>query len=164
MNSQEAPVALTTRITAHLPLAEKILLTSLAVGSIMIVMQIDSSVAGVSLIGLAITFFLSAYKPINVSGREDEVGGFSELLGLMILPKVLWISSAISAFGVASYILGFGNEGYKNMLMIGGTSIAIGTMLLVTLMTTGVKHMQVVMPILLRAVPLCVVDFYILFK
>ena len=76
---------------------------------------------------------------------------------------MLWLSSAISAFGIASYIIDFGNDGYKNMLMIGGTTIALGTLLLVVLKMTGVKKINAVMPILLRAAPVCQVDFYILF-
>lgn len=120
-------------------------------------------------------FFLSAHRPLDVpssedtvqptdaASREDGAGGFPELLGLTILPKVLWLSSAISAFGIASYIIDFGNDGYKNMLMIGGTTIAIGTLLLVALKMTGLKRINTFMPILLRAVPVCLVDLYILF-
>lgn len=128
MTSQQTSALLTALITPHLPLADKILLTSLAVGVILMVMEIDSSVAGVSLFGLAITFFLSAYRPpINVPAQQLGAGGFSELFGVTILPKVLWISLAVSAFGIGSYILDFGNDGYKKMLMIGGSALAIGT-------------------------------------
>jgi len=82
----------------------------------------------------------------------------------MIVPKVLWISSAISALGIAFYLFDFGNDGYKRLLMIGGLTIGIGTLLLVVFLASGVKHIKTVTPILLRAVPLCLVDFYILFK
>ena len=177
MNSQQTSVPAATLITQYVPLAEKILLTSLTVGVIMMAMEINTSVTIASLIGLAAIFFLFAYRPLDVplsgdagrvqpadaASREDGPAGFPELLGLTILPKVLWLSSAISVFGIALYIIDFGSDGYKNMLMIGGTAIATGALLLVALKMTGEKRINAVMPILLRAVPVCLVDFYILF-
>lgn len=50
------------------------------------------------------------------------------------------------------------------MLLIGELIIGIGTLLLVIFMISGVRHIRLVIPILLRAVPLCLVTFYILFK
>jgi hypothetical protein len=82
----------------------------------------------------------------------------------MIVPKVLWISSAISALGIAFYLFDFGNDGYKRMLMIGGLTIGIGTLLLLVFFVSGVKHIKIVTPILLRAIPLCLVDFYLMLK
>jgi hypothetical protein len=176
MNSQQPPVPAAILITQYLPLAEKILLMSLAIGATMMAMEIDTSVASVSLIGLAVIFFLSAYRPLalppvdNVSIRpadavpQDEALGFSALLALTIAPKVLWLSSAISVFGIAAYILDFKSDGYQNMLMIGGATIVIGILILIVSKVTGVKRINAVMPILLRAVPVCLVDFYILFK
>jgi hypothetical protein len=151
-------------ITKHLPLIEKVLLTALAIGIILTVFQVDSTVTRVSLLGLGVTFFLLAYRSTDIPRQEGEQFGFSELLGLMIVPKVLWISSAISALGIAFYLFDFGNDGYKKMLMIGGLTIGIGTLLLGVFFVSGVKHIRTVTPILLRAVPLCLVDFYILFK
>lgn len=164
MTSQHTPTSLTARITPHLPLAEKILLTSLLIGIVLTIMQIDSAVASVSLLGLAATFFLLAYRPIDVPRQENELLGLSELLAFMIVPKVLWISSAISALGIAFYMFNFGNPGYKNMLMIGGSTIAVAALILAVLLVSGVKHIRMVTPILLRALPICLIDFYILFK
>src|SRR5687767_12993140 len=106
MNSQQPPVPAATLITQYLPVAEKILLTSLAVGAIMMAMEIDTGVASGSLIGLAVIFFLSAYRPlddpssedagraqaVDIASDEDGAGSFPELLGRTILPKVLWLS------------------------------------------------------------------------
>lgn len=164
MTSDQKPTPLIVTITKHLPLVEKILLTALAIGTILTVMQIDSTVTRVSLLGLGITFFLLAYRPNNIPIHEGERFGFSELLGLTILPKVLWISSAISALGIAFYLFNFGNDGYKRLVMVGGLTIGIATMLLFVFAVSGVKHVRTVVPILLRAVPLSLVDFYILFK
>lgn len=164
MTSEQTPTPFIVTITKHLPLVEKVLLTALAIGTILTVMKIDSTVTRVSLLGLGVTFFLLAYRPNDIPRQEGEQLGFSDLLGLMIVPKILWISSAISALGIAFYLFDFGNDGYKKMLMIGGLTISIGTLLLIVFFISGVKHIRTVVPILLRAVPLCLVDFYILFK
>jgi len=94
---------------------------------------------------LAITFFLLAFRPVDVP-HENEQMGFSDLLALMIIPKVLWISTAMSAFGIGFSFFAT-NEGYKNMLLIGGASIAFATLLLGIFTITGVKHIRVVAPI-----------------
>jgi hypothetical protein len=133
------------------------------VGMILTAMQVDSTITPASLIGLAITFFLFAYRPLDVPYQENEQQGFADLLALMIIPKVLWISTAMSAFGIGFSFFAT-NEGYKNMLLIGGISIAFATLLLGIFTIIGVKHIRVVAPILLRALPLCLVDFYILFR
>lgn len=164
MTSEQTPTPFIVTITKHLPLVEKVLLTALAIGTILTVMQIDSTLTKVSLLGLGVIFFLLAYRPNDIPRQEGEQLGFSDLLGLMIVPKVLWISSAVSALGIAFYLFDFGNDGYKKMLMIGGLTIGIGTILLIVFFISGVKYIRTVVPILLRAVPLCLVDFYILFK
>ena len=164
MNPEQKPIPFIVHITKYLPLVEKVLLLALTIGIILTVMKIDSTVTRVSLLGLATTFFLLAYRPTDIPRQEGEQFGFSQLLGLMIVPKVLWISSSISAVGIAFFIFDFGNDGYKNMLLIGGLSAVIGTFLFVILFASGVKNIKIVTPILLRALPLCLVDFYILFK
>jgi len=164
MSSEQTPTPFIVTITKHLPLVEKILLTALVIGTILRLTHVDSTVTRVSLLGLGVTFFLLAYRPNDIPRQEGEQLGFSDLLGLMIVPKVLWISSAISALGISFYLFDFGNDGYKKMLIIGGLTISIGTILLIIFFVSGVKHIRTVLPILLRAVPLCLVDFYILFK
>jgi hypothetical protein len=48
--------------------------------------------------------------------------------------------------------------------MIGASTIAIATILLGIFALTGVKHLRVITPILLRAIPLAVIAIYILIK
>lgn len=151
-------------ITKHLPMIEKVLLITLAIGLILTVVKIDSMVTTVALFGLCFTFFLYAYQPAKIIGQGDEQVGFSELLALAIIPKVLWISLAITTLGIAFYIVDMGNERYKQMLLIGGITIGFAIVLLVGFLVTGVKHINTVTPILLRAVPLFIVAMYILFK
>ncbi len=164
MTSTRTPAPVIVKITNHLPLIEKILLTALAIGTILTAMGTDSNVTTIGLLGLGVTFFLYAYRAIDIPGTENDQFKFSELLGLMIVPKVLWISSAISAVGISMYLIDVGNEGYKQMLIIGGLSIGIGTALLLIFLIRGVRHITLVASVLLRAIPLFVVDMYLLFN
>jgi len=162
MNSAPTPAPLIIRITKHLPLVEKFLLTGLAVGAILTLLKMDTTVSRITLLGLGVTFFLFAYRPPDIPIQENEKFGFPELLGLMIVPKVLWISCAVSAVGIAFFLVK--SEGYKQMLFIGGSSIGIGSFLLVILLLNGVKHIKTVTPVLLRAVPLLLADVYLFSK
>ena len=164
MPQNQTPTSFSGAITKHLPLVEKVLLTTLVIGTILRVMHLDSSVTKVSLLGLGVTFFLFAYRPNEIPREENEQFGFPDLLVLTIVPKVLWISSAISALGIALYLVDLGNEGYKRLLMIGGMTIGGATVILLFSFAKGVKHLETVTPVLLRAIPLLLVDFYILFR
>jgi hypothetical protein len=158
------PTSLVARITNYLPLIEKIVLTALAIGLLLTVMKMDNAVTNFSLIGLAVVFFLSAYRPMEIPRNENEQLGFTELLAFSIIPKTMWISCAISAMGISFYMSQFGNEGYKQMLLIGGSTIAIGTVMLGFCVVSGVRNLNLVTPILFRALPLLAADIYIFLK
>jgi hypothetical protein len=160
MTSTQTPSPFIARITNYLPLIEKVLLAALAVGVVLAVTKIDVTVARISLLGLAVTFFLYAYKPVYVPDQENEKFSFAGLLGLTIVPKVLWLSSAISATGISLYL--FGIEGYKQMLTIGALTIASATLVLAFFVITNVKHINLVTPVLFRAFPLFLADIYLL--
>lgn len=162
MISQPTPNPLVTRITAYLPIAEKIFLMGLAIGIVLTLASLDSLVLKASLVGLAATFFLYGYKPIDVPVKEDENLGFPELLGYSIAPKVTWIACAVSLIGILFTMQNF--EGSKQMLYIGGTTLVISSLIFIFLSAKRTKHMSVVVPVLYRAVPLLVLDLYLFFK
>ncbi len=165
MNSTPNPTStfFLATIVKHLPLAEKIFFLALVIGTVLTSMHVDSPVRQVALVGLGITFFLLAYRPMEIPPQEDgQIGGFTELLALSIVPKVLWMGCAVSALGLAFYL--FGNKGYKQLLIIGGSTIGGSSVLLIVFLAQGVKHLNIVTPILLRAIPLLLADFYILFR
>lgn len=162
MSSPQKPTPLILRIQPHLPLVEKVFLIALMIGIILTLLKIDSLVLRVALLGTGVVFFLFMYRLTEIPTQENERFGFSELLAYMIVPKILWMSSAISAWGIAFYLFNFGNDGYKRMLLIGGLPIAIGTLLLIFFAASGVRHIKLVAPILFRAIPLFLVDIYLL--
>ncbi len=90
--------------------------------------------------------------------------GFQELLAYVILPKILWISSAILIGGILFYLMTTGNNGYLSMIAIGSTTVIIGTLILLICAVTGTKHISLVIPVLYRAIPALVAGGYIYFQ
>jgi hypothetical protein len=146
-------------------LTEKIFLAGLAIGLILTYFKTDSkSIIQVSLLGLAITYFLAAFKIIDIPRHEDEKFEFKDLLAWTIVPKVIWISCGVSLFGLFIYSLQLGHDGHKQAFMVGGLSIAIGLIVIGYAFVTGTKHLKYVIPTVIRAVPLLIADFYLLYN
>ncbi len=162
--SNNSPSFVVTRLATYTPLAEKLLLGVFLAGVILLAAGIDHRIAAWSLVGLAVSFFLMGYLPQDIPVEKDFAQGFRELLALSVIPKVLWIASAISAMGVAFYLMEMPDDRYRRMVMIGGTTIASGTILLVFFMATGVRHVRLVSGVLFRAVPLFALDLYLFLK
>lgn len=149
-------------ITQYLPRLERTLLMLIVLGIVITFLtSAGSLIINVAIGGLALVFFLYAYRPLLVNAGKDERAGMGELLGWSIVPKVLWIGCAISAMGILFFLIKTGSDEYRNMVMIGGISIVSGLLVLGVLRVSGTKHLQVVTPILLRAIPLMIMDFYV---
>ena len=167
MTQEERPLIarILLKIIPQLGLIELILLAGLMTGVIAkYALGIDSIIIiQLTLIGLAVTFFLSSLKPIDIPFKEDEILGQKELLALIISPKVLWISCAISMFGVYIFTQQLGHDGYKRAAMIGGSSIFIALVILTVGLVTGTKHLKFMVPILYRAIPTLMLDVYLFY-
>jgi hypothetical protein len=150
----------TTLIFNLLPLAEKILLAGLGVGLALIYSGLDSNVAFVSFNGLAVVYFLYAYKPPDIQREDDAPLGFLQLLGLSILPKIMWISCSVSMVGIMFHLLAL--AGSYEMMLIGVSSIGIGLLLFTIITLTNVKGMKENVPMLYRAVPIFLAEMYLL--
>lgn len=149
-------------VTQYLPRLERMLLMLLVLGIVMTFLtSVGTLIINLAIAGLALTFFLYAYRPLDVETGGDEKPGMAELLGWAIVPKVLWISCAVSALGILFFLTRTANEGYRSMVMIGGVSILIGILVLGVLGMTGTRHLAHTTPILLRAIPLMLMDSYI---
>ena len=106
-----------------LPLIEKVLVISLIIGFLLKFSGTNVPILlNLSLAGLGITFFLKIYLPIdieteeNVQPEESKISGLNELLSKYIIPKVIWIGTAIATIGILLYNLQLGNEGYLRLL------------------------------------------------
>lgn len=162
MSSSKKP-SFIERITKDLHLVERALFVALVIGFVIAMLKVTFSVMNVSLLGLSIVYFLFAFKPPAIQSNEGEVLGFASLLGSTILPKVMWISCSVSVMGLLFYQFSMRNDAYKQMLLVGGATIAVCLVLTITLLAQGSVKKETIVPALLRAVPLCFIDAYTLF-
>jgi hypothetical protein len=157
----EAP--LMVRIARFLPWVEALLLIMLAVGWGMLYQALEVGLLIISLTGLTATYFISAYKPIEIISNGKEKFGMKETLAWTILPKLCWISCAVSTLGWLLFFVDPENVGYQNMLMIGALSIGSALVMIALLIATGVSQIKVLLPVMFRAVPLLSADCYLLY-
>ncbi|SNT40414.1 hypothetical protein SAMN05421640_3804 [Ekhidna lutea] len=148
-----------------LPYLERVFLATLAVAFIL---QLTGSelpiLMSLSLAGLGITFFLSAYRPLDIEPEEgEELGDFNELLALTIIPKILWIGTSVATIGILLSTLELGNDGYVTLLYVGLITISIATMIQLGLKVTGTKYINATFPVFFRAIPTLLIVAYILF-
>ncbi|MBN8652598.1 MAG: hypothetical protein J0L67_14295 [Cytophagales bacterium] len=151
------------KIIKYLPWAERVFLIFLVAGAILIYFEVNTQLLQLSVLALAIIFFLSAFKIIDIPRKEDEQFGFLDLLAFTIAPKVLWIGSAVSLFGFFIYLLQLGHSGHERGLMSGALGIISGLLIIGVAFISGTKHLKFIVPILLRAIPVAIVDLYLLF-
>jgi len=147
-----------------LPYLEKIFLIALLVGLLLSYFEIvNGGLTNISLAGLGVTFFLSAFSPLDVGSTEGEPFGFNELLGLAIVPKVLGTSSAVGIFGILFYSLDFGNNGYIRLLTIGGSTIILCALIFGYLRITETKYFKKSIIGLFKSIPILIAIYYVLF-
>lgn len=138
---------------------EAVLLVGLAVSLVANYMNVAGAATGivVSLCGLAGVFFLMAYRPpapMPERQESDSKPAMPALLMQTILPKVLWLSSAIGAAGLAIYHTHPDNDGYKQLLLIQSASCVLGIVLIGLFSAQGVSGAKKLVPVLYRAVPI----------
>jgi hypothetical protein len=80
------------------------------------------------------------------------------------MPKVLWISTAISTLGILFCVLKIESNSYGQMLMIGAATLFVSLLVLGFLSLAGVKDLRPLVPVLLRAFPVLILNIYILSK
>lgn len=158
----DRPVSPLLKISRHLPLIEKILFVSFLAGVVLALMEINNDLLRYALLGLGVTFFFYAYHPTDISGEEERQRGFIELLGMTIIPKILWISCAIIATGLFLALGDDRNSGYKQMLTIGVLAVGSASLILMFVAIKGGNDIGRVTPVLLRALPLLMAGLYVL--
>jgi hypothetical protein len=143
------------------PMAEGVFLTAFAVGLVLQWMDIQTSIIFISLLGLSSIYFLNAYAPPPVT-EENQPQGFVYLLARVIAPKVLSISSSVCVIGILFYLTSL--KGYKQMLLIGCMSIVVASFLVIIAILKNETARKVLMPLLLRAIPLAAISFFVLWR
>jgi hypothetical protein len=109
---------------------------------------------------LAGVYFLNAFMPPDFERDENEKFGMKELVLMTILPKVLWIGSAVCMAGFFIISQNQEHDGHLQLWLIGGASVFGGLAILSFAMVTGNKHTRVLAAIAFRAVPLLALVTY----
>lgn len=142
---------------------EALLIATLIAGIVLTYINIPVSLLiQIALAGLGILFFIYAFQPIPINAKEGEKFGFQELFAWSIIPKVIFISCAICLVGTLFYTLGTNEAGYVQLLSIGTTSLILALVILAFLKLNGVKHLDNLNFIIIRAVPILVIGAYLL--
>ena len=159
-----------SKISTILSIVEKVFLLSLVVGVGLLLLNVPISVTviSISLGGLAIKFFISAFVPIELynsqeEADEDQPFGQLHLLSLLIAPKVLWIGSSVTIFGLIMYLVNPEIQTFDRLLGIGAGSILVCVLLILVATLNGIKIRKPIQSILLRAIPTLLIASYILY-
>lgn len=151
------------RVSKYLPWIEGVLIVVLFGGAIGFYLDLQTGLIIVSLLGLSITYIVSAYKPIEIESNGDEKFGMKELLAWTILPKIAWIACGVSTLGAMMFFMNLNTDRHRHMLLVGALSLAGAIAVAILLFVTGVKQIKVLGPVSLRALPLLCADCYMLF-
>lgn len=145
-----------------LPWIERAAIALLIAAGIMTLLKIPADeMIMLSMATLSVVFFLNTRSMTAPEPKEGEQFGLSELLGFVILPKILWIGASVSVIGILFFILEF--AGYGEMLMVGASSLTMGILILAVLISTGSQNLlPIYQPVLIRVLPVMALAQYIL--
>lgn len=118
-------------------------------------------VAGLSV--LAALYFLMAFRPPEPIAEGTKMD-FAFMLSTTILPKILWISSAVGASGLALFHADPNKPGFKQMLIIQTLTALVGFVVWGFSNMQGAQHLQRLTPAILRAVPIMLAGAYIILQ
>ncbi len=140
-------------------MAEGVFLAAFGVGLVLQYLDIQTKIVFIALLGLSTIYFLGAYIPMEVPSSNKQ-GGFADLFSQSIAPKLLSIACSVCVVGILFYLTGL--KGAKQMLLIGALSIALLSVFLFVVIFKNDVIKKALMPLLLRAIPLAMISFYIL--
>ncbi len=163
MQNSQQPIFL--KILPFVPWAERVfIIAALIALALKATGNTSTTLLVISLGGLAATFFLSGFIPLDIPYDENEKLGFIDLLALTIMPKVAWIGIAISVLGILFHQLGLPPDRYLQMFMI-GSSVLVGTVVILLIaLAQGVKRLHYVVPIYYRVIPVLLVMAYLFYN
>jgi hypothetical protein len=153
------------KILPFVPWAERVFIVATLIALVLKATGNTSTLLlAISMSGLALTFFLSAFLPIDIPFDENEKFEFIDLLALSIVPKVSWIGSAVMVVGILLNQLDLPSQQYLQMFMI-GSSVVIGSVVILLISSSmGVKNIRYIIPIYFRAVPLLLMVAWLYFN
>lgn len=143
--------------------AELLALAGIVVGVALKYLKMEGSdeVLMVALSSLSAVYFMMAFQPPVESEENDQPsdGGFGDLLGGMILPKVGWIASSVTTIGICFSLLHL--KGADQQLLVGCSTLSIAVAASLYFLTTGTKRTPILMNMLYRAAPILVFGLFV---
>lgn len=146
-----------TKLYKLLELAEKVFLATSVLALALKRFDVQSNeLLILALGGLSTVYFLMAQRPAiqteDTESKEIPKLGFFDLLVTTIAPKVGWISCSVAVVGILFWYQKW--EGFKEMLLLGGSTLFVVSLLVAYGVINGNKAFTV---LLMRAVPLCLI-------
>lgn len=147
-----------------LELAEKIFLAIAVLALVLKRLDVQSNeLLILALGGLSTVYFLMTQRPaLEIGNTESEDSaklGFFDLLVTSIAPKVGWISCSVAVVGILFWYQKW--EGFKQMLLLGGSTLVVVSLLVGYAVIKGNKALIV---LLMRTVSLCLICASLLSK
>lgn len=165
-----------SNITRALMLVEKILLIALLGGLILYDQSTNLLLLQIALGLLAITYFLFPYftstnRFIDIDldeldNNDEEIDKLQDaqyVFSSLILPKILWLSTAVSIAGYLALLTFQDNDTYRKLILVGGGTILVSLSIFAYDLFKGFRDIHFLYPILLRAIPVTLFDLYLLF-
>lgn len=139
---------------------EKILIVVVLVGTAFRYLHLTGAaeILLLSMMALAAVFYLLGFKPMPpVEGAGTGMGA---MVAGTLLPKLGWIGCSVTIVGLLFTTLHLNGGG--EMLMVGSSALGVVCVLSFYFMATGSAFTPNLMTILYRAIPLCVIGWYML--
>lgn len=163
---QPRPPAPMFKLYEYLPKIELVCLAGAVVGVLMKYMgQPGDQIIKFALSGLAVIYFLGAFKPpapVDDAGTTAPKKGFMDLLFMTILPKIAGISSAVAIIGVLFALLQL--PGASEQLFIGCSTLGITLVLFGIGLAAGNENAKAMTPMLYRMIPIFLISVYFYMK
>jgi len=153
-------------LSKYLPYIEGISIGTFVVGYLLKMMHyaVSNELIIISLSVLSVIYFLGAYVPrmsLKEEGQKPKKG-FVALLGEAIVPKTLGIGLAATVNGILFTIMNW--NGFREMLLIGSSALVVAIIVGWLVTMSNEQARESLKPLLLRAVVLVMIGFYLLNK
>lgn len=161
----ETPRSPLIKILSLVPWAERIFMVAAALAlALSFTGNPSTPLLVTSLVSLGVSFFLTAFIPMDIPYEENDRLDFIHLFTLTIAPKIVYIGMAIAVMAILINQLGLPPERYLQFFLASGFIIAGSFLVIIVAWAKGVKHIGYILPMYYRALPVLLVMAYLYFK
>lgn len=151
-------------IAQYLPWAERVFL---AIGLLATLMWLNdkavTEMAFVAVMGLALVYFLWAFRPSDFDGDPDKPMNFMTLFGWVVLPKIAFLGLGIALAGMGlHFFIGSEDTGYDAIINIGTATLALVLLFLIGFFIAVPGDSKKLMPLALRVILVLALAVYVM--